>query len=212
MTCEKCGKEHDGKFGSGRFCSRRCSSAFSAVHADPKNISNGLKGKTHWYKDGRCSKILVCESCGAKLRNRPRKYLKCVKCLKSDPAYIKNLSKSLKGKTGGYRPNSGWGKFKKSRYRGTWMDSSWETQFAERLDRLKIRWTRGKHHIPYATLDGTAHKYYPDFYIVDKDEFVEISGYPIGNKEEKLKLVIEQNPLINLIILRKLNEVKSYGE
>lgn len=27
MVCEKCGKEHDGSFGSGRFCSRKCSNS-----------------------------------------------------------------------------------------------------------------------------------------------------------------------------------------
>ena len=27
MICEKCGKEHDGTFGSGRFCSRSCANS-----------------------------------------------------------------------------------------------------------------------------------------------------------------------------------------
>lgn len=44
MICEKCGKEHDGTFGSGRFCSRAC--ANSRIHsAETKlKIHNSLKG------------------------------------------------------------------------------------------------------------------------------------------------------------------------
>ena len=28
MICENCGKEHDGSYGSGRFCSKSCAIAF----------------------------------------------------------------------------------------------------------------------------------------------------------------------------------------
>ena len=44
--CENCGKEHDGFYGSGRFCSSFCARSFSA-----KNI---IKEKT---------KIIKCEKC-----------------------------------------------------------------------------------------------------------------------------------------------------
>lgn len=32
MICEKCGKEHDGEYGSGRFCSAKCARGFSSKH------------------------------------------------------------------------------------------------------------------------------------------------------------------------------------
>lgn len=32
MICEKCGKEHDGEYGSGRFCSAKCARAFASKH------------------------------------------------------------------------------------------------------------------------------------------------------------------------------------
>lgn len=32
MKCEQCGKEHDGTFGSGRFCCRSCSNKWVALH------------------------------------------------------------------------------------------------------------------------------------------------------------------------------------
>ena len=39
LICEQCGKEHDGKFGSGRFCNRSCSTRWVALHqlSDAKN-------------------------------------------------------------------------------------------------------------------------------------------------------------------------------
>ena len=41
MICEKCGKEHDVKYGSGRFCSINCSTSYSAsvnkVETNKKN-------------------------------------------------------------------------------------------------------------------------------------------------------------------------------
>lgn len=38
MICENCGKEHDGSYGSGRFCSKECAKSFST-----KNESHALK-------------------------------------------------------------------------------------------------------------------------------------------------------------------------
>ena len=30
MICENCGKEHDGSYGSGRFCSKECARSYSS--------------------------------------------------------------------------------------------------------------------------------------------------------------------------------------
>lgn len=38
LICENCGKEHDGSYGSGRFCSKECARAFST-----KNSKGQLK-------------------------------------------------------------------------------------------------------------------------------------------------------------------------
>lgn len=45
MICENCGKEHDGSFGSGRFCSRSCSNKRIRTEETRKKISEKLKGK-----------------------------------------------------------------------------------------------------------------------------------------------------------------------
>ena len=38
MICEYCGKEHNGSYGSGRFCSEECARSYST-----KNIKGQLK-------------------------------------------------------------------------------------------------------------------------------------------------------------------------
>ena len=41
--CENCWKEHDGSYGSGRFCSKQCRGAFVA-----KNQKTGCKANKSW--------------------------------------------------------------------------------------------------------------------------------------------------------------------
>lgn len=48
MKCEFCGKEHNGKYGSGRFCSSTCARAFSTKNKRDninKSVSEKLKGR-----------------------------------------------------------------------------------------------------------------------------------------------------------------------
>ncbi len=48
MKCQKCGTEHDGSYGSGKFCSRSCSN--SRVHSEEtkRKVSKKLKGNQPW--------------------------------------------------------------------------------------------------------------------------------------------------------------------
>lgn len=48
MKCQKCGIEHDGSYGSGKYCSRSCSN--SRIHSDEtkQKVSKTLKGKQPW--------------------------------------------------------------------------------------------------------------------------------------------------------------------
>ncbi len=111
-----------------------------------------------------------------------------------------NISKSVKGKTGGFR--IGGGKGKKGSYKGFYCDSSWELAFlVYHLD----------HNIPiercseirYYKYEGHTRKYYPDF-IVDS-KIYEIKGYVT----EQSKAKSDQNP--DIITLLK-EQVKPYLE
>ena len=66
--CEKCGKEHDGSYGSGRFCSKRCACQYASMYVDYKKNALSHKGKTQNHTKQRfpygtwkcpyCNKIL----------------------------------------------------------------------------------------------------------------------------------------------------------
>ena len=60
MECEKCGKKHNGKYGSGRFCSSSCARSFSTSSKREeinKKVSQSLKG----YKTIPGGKIKLCD-------------------------------------------------------------------------------------------------------------------------------------------------------
>jgi len=48
MKCKKCGKEHDGSFGSGKFCSRACANSRIRTEETKKKISKGVL-KSEWW-------------------------------------------------------------------------------------------------------------------------------------------------------------------
>ena len=72
MICEKCGKEHSGTYGSGRFCNIKC--------ANSRIISNDIKERIS--KKLRKYEKKFCKKCGKKLRYN-NKTLLCKKCLYS---------------------------------------------------------------------------------------------------------------------------------
>lgn len=60
IACENCNKDHDGSYGSGRFCSIKCSRGFSTKNKRKEineKISKSLKGHPGWNKGvyGKCS-------------------------------------------------------------------------------------------------------------------------------------------------------------
>lgn len=63
MICEKCGKEHDGTYGSGRFCSKECARSYSTINED--------KAKT---------KIAKCIDCGKEITINKRASIKNCRC------------------------------------------------------------------------------------------------------------------------------------
>lgn len=61
MKCENCNNEHDGSYGSGRFCSLKCARGFSTKENREqisKKVSKTLGGT------GTLKKLKPCKSCG----------------------------------------------------------------------------------------------------------------------------------------------------
>jgi hypothetical protein len=162
MKCKKCGKEHDGSFGSGVFCSRSC--ANSREQSATSNLSRSKKLKTSVDK--------FCQTCKKKLKKRNQTGY-CSKHYHDSELYKKILSCALKGKTGGVR--HGGGHSKSGWYKGIRCDSRWELAFVVYcLDNgISIKRNYDKFDYLYC---GELHGYYPDF-VVNDDTYVEVKGY-----------------------------------
>lgn len=78
MECEKCNREHDGKYGSGRFCSSKCARSFSTCEKR-KEINEKVSKKL--IKTGKYCRNHVneCINCGEKVKISSQKYcsMKC---------------------------------------------------------------------------------------------------------------------------------------
>ena len=88
------------------------------------------------------------------------------------------------------------------------LDSSWEEALAIRLDELNVNWIRPG---PIKWIDdtGITHNYFPDFYLVDFDVYLDPKNpYAIKAQESKIKCLTKQ--IKNLIIIKGLEECKNY--
>ena len=199
MICENCSNIHDGNYGSGRFCSRFCSSSFSSnknKELKNKKISESLKGRftgleSSTYKSDRFNRIRIekCPICALEFNKSYTKIYCSRACylLDKDFKFRKKIS-------GGYRKGSGIGK--KGWYKGYWCDSSWELAFVIYNIDNNIKFERNK--IGYDYLyKGKKHKYYPDYLI--SNVLHEIKGYETDKDKEKYKGVKD----ISLKILYK---------
>lgn len=108
MVCENCGKEHNGEYGSGRFCCKSCSISYGNKHRKinrnlvNKHISEGLK-KYNKDKEPKYYNY-ICEKCGKEFKSlkiKKGKHIHCNDCKRNVVHYkdinnttsIKELSK-----------------------------------------------------------------------------------------------------------------------
>ena len=140
--CEYCGKDYKINLRYNSFinkqytktCSIHCAHKLAIQNTNnelkKQKISNSLKGKSSWIKgkmyingewldNPNYKEYLTCPICGKEYKNNKRKYCsdKCKQI-----GLSQNLSKSLKGKSGGLRPNA-YKKYKSGLYYGIHCDS-----------------------------------------------------------------------------------------
>lgn len=202
----RCGKKSKRK--SLKFCSKSCSKSFSTKNDKKLKVYKNcyicnnpiLVGK-------RSSKALCCECSKKSISiNSFSKNKKCFTCKKpiqnknktgfckthfySSDFYRDKISTSTKGKTGGYRKNSNFGKG--SYYKSDWYDSPFEVEIAKYLDGQKIDYIRNTNRF-YFIWEGRKTYYIPDFYISSKDVFLEVKGYWHRPRERYEKCILENN-------------------
>lgn len=84
-------------------------------------------------------------------------------------------------------------------YNGFKLKGGWELKFAIWLDKNNIRWTNVVKPFEYFWKGGI-HLYFPDFYLIDYDRYVEVKGYERERDRCKWKVIKD-------LILIKKNDI-----
>jgi hypothetical protein len=96
------------------------------------------------------------------------------------------------------------------------LQGTWELEFSKVLDAHGIKWEKDRKHFFYYVFDGIRKKYFPDFYLPDRNIYVEIKGFWFKSKDgriddrRKMDLVIDQNREIVFIIIDSMEKIRNY--
>ena len=194
--CIKCDKEHDGTFGSGKYCSRSCANSRTFSEESKKKKSLANKGNSSWNKGKKLRwETSTCLHCGEDIhhyKSTPKKYH--AECW---------LTVSGGLRKGSGRGKSGW-------YNGYWCDSSYELAWVIYQLEHNKPFERNKVEYEYQW-KGESKKYLPDF--IQNDEIIEIKGFMTEQTKAKLKSVPNLKVLFKSDLKVEFDYVESkYGK
>ena len=224
FTCEKCGDSFEldlsdsqrRRKNCGRFCSRSCANFRVISKEQRRKTSETLTGRPYEPRIPKTRQrgfrgTKKCKYCGCdtnSIDGKPTKEYCVPKCGAAKKHTSEVLSNVLKGKTGGYRERGGRGKG--CRYKGVWLDSTWELALAQKLDELSISWERdtGRHRFAYVDASGKTRLYFPDFFLPELGCYVEVKGFWTSDVKQKIEDATSRNHL-KLIVFDSLSKIES---
>lgn len=190
MKCYKCNKEHNGSFGSGKYCSKSCANSRGPRSEEfKKKVRKKLKGKEPSNKGKEMVKreIRCCPTCNCEFR-----------------VTISSVKIYCSGKCnpewGGYREGSG--KAKSGYYKGIYCGSTYELVWViYQID----------HNVSFKRFEGVLAddqiKYIPDFLI--GNTIYEMKGFEsIDSVDRKTKLAESKGYVVK--VLRKEHLTKEF--
>lgn len=84
----------------------------------------------------------------------------------------------------------------------TKVNGGWERTLSEYLNENNIKWTNKIDEELYYEWNGKIRRYYPDFYLIDYDFYIEVKGYERDRDLEKYKRLGQK------LLVIKANEIK----
>lgn len=202
-TCEKCGKVMTEKYGSGRFCSKKCSSSrLNPLSIETKKILSQKAHDNNLEKSSRKKQEYLknpnyCAICGKPLDYYHRNYKTCSAKCKNMKLSINMISR-LEHKT---TSHAGQG-YKYGWYCGVPCDSSWELAFLLWALDHELNIVRNKDRFTYQ-YNGMK-SYIPDF-IID-GVYIEVKNY----YSDKVEAKITQFPTDKTLFVIDSNKVFPY--
>lgn len=104
-----------------------------------------------------------------------------------------------------------WYKFVKADGKTCNLQGTWEFAYAVWLEKNHIPFIAHKGRISYIDNAGNSRSYYPDFYLPETDEFVDIKNqYHYSLNKEKWENIRKSNPELKIILLFK-EDLKTMG-
>ena len=201
-----------------KFCSRSCSVTHNNNKRDYTTFKPGPKPLTDGSASDRKSVRKNRYDSGYRHNGgNPYTIIKpCVMCGKyhstrsntcSRGCYKKYASIKVTGKTGGWRNFGGNGK--SGIYEGYLYQSSWELAWiVYHLDH-NIEFLRPTEYFEYE-FEGQNRKYYPDFYLLNSNEYVEVKGFWSDNTAAKINSVINSGHCITVIGGKEIKPYLAY--
>lgn len=205
MNCENCQKEHEGTYGSGRFCSAECARGFS-TKGKRKEINEAVSKKLI-DKTEKITKI--CPQCSNEFKVNPcLKHQKCCsyscstkfrggwnishdKLSKEDWSEI-NKKPYAEGKRVMVGGLTKWFDYKNIRVQGTYELRTCQILDIWKSDNVIKDWEYTKDRVDYIGEDGKKHSYLLDFKVFTNEGFfyyIEVKGYEHSNDPLKWKAV-----------------------
>lgn len=197
--CEICGKEIPIKIGcpyNRKTCSRDCACKLSRKISLQRHPDMHLRAsetmRNNWAKIPHSKKLnirhdLNCKICGKTFSSSN---------FKPPQTCSKDCYRKLVSIYATNHPNCGGEtNFKKFKYNGVTMDSSWEVEIAKFLDANNIKWIRDRHIMFWWTdKDGQRRRYYPDFFLPEYNIYLDPKNKFLLVKDFfKLEKVKEEN-------------------
>lgn len=207
--CKQCGKQII--YINSDFCSRSCSAIYSNKNRTYTKIATCSICNTVFNIGKNTLQIdYKCPKCYKKIANKKKPLYNC-KCIICNNIFehrgkiIKTCSKECYRKllsiTSTANANCGGEtNYKKYRYNGIYMDSTWELEIAKWLDIKNIEWKRTRKIMFWWTDENSKkRRYYPDFYLPKYNLYIDPKNkYLLEKDQYKLNQVIKEHK-INLI-------------
>lgn len=205
--CPRCLKEHNKPL---TYCSRSCANKRKHSKETRQKISNAIR--KYQFIDMKCmicsNKFITLEMIGRKTCSDKCAAELTASKVRGSTHHVKDSSKM-----GGLRYNGGRNKLIEFRnINGDLMFlNADEIEVAKILDNLQLSWQRNKNGFLYIDEQKKERKFYPDFYIFDKDLFVEYKGWITPKMIHKMNDSVKRNNLKLKIIYSNDKRYKNLG-
>jgi hypothetical protein len=120
---------------------------------------------------------------------------------------LKKLSEKMMGRIPNWRK---YGQYYRGKHGKIWMRSTWEVGYAEWMDRKGIDWEYEPVHFRVGKGPWQGETYTPDFYLPEKDLWLDVKGYLSKENAAKIKAFRKRRPDLKFRLVQ-YKELRTLG-